>query len=202
VICRGVLHLRRNRRASVCADDGRAGSACRRCFGVEIGHRPPSFPSHTERDSRDAVIEGMARGGQHPPQKILTWPLPCLDQYNLKRYAEQQRRERVPFAPAGSRRNNPGWQDPWSACRPAAWQSRLLGEISQRARPRPFRVRHADYRGRGLTRQRVSTMVKQVRAIADEIPKGSERVDVWLPPKLAARVRQMAEDARTKVSAS
>jgi hypothetical protein len=55
---------------------------------------------------------------------------------------------------------------------------------------------------RGLTRQRVSTMVKQVWAIADEIPKGWERVDVWLPPKLAARVRQMAEDARTKVSAS
>lgn len=48
----------------------------------------------------------------------------------------------------------------------------------------------------GLTKQRVSGMVNRVRAVADEVPAGWERVETWLPPELAEKVRQMAADAK------
>lgn len=52
-------------------------------------------------------------------------------------------------------------------------------------------------RERGLTRQRVSSMVKSVLSAANEVPREWERVEVWLPPALAAKVREMEATAKT-----
>ncbi|MBC1154416.1 hypothetical protein FSG43_022615 [Escherichia coli] len=51
-------------------------------------------------------------------------------------------------------------------------------------------------RNHGLTRQRVSGMVSRVIAAANEIPRGWEKVEVWLPPDLAEQVRGMEADAK------
>jgi len=48
----------------------------------------------------------------------------------------------------------------------------------------------------GLTRQRVNLAIKQVLTVIDDIPKGWVKLEVWLPPTLASKVRNMAEDAR------
>lgn len=51
----------------------------------------------------------------------------------------------------------------------------------------------------GLTKQRVNSLVKSVQAIAREIPADWEQVEVWLPPELAAQVRQLAADAKARI---
>ena len=53
-------------------------------------------------------------------------------------------------------------------------------------------------REHGLTRQRVSGMVSRVIAAANEIPRGWEKVEVWLPPALAEEVRKMEADAKAE----
>ncbi|MBN3751626.1 hypothetical protein G3N95_01645 [Paraburkholderia sp. Tr-20389] len=50
----------------------------------------------------------------------------------------------------------------------------------------------------GLTAQRVNFIVKTVLATARDIPQGWQQVEVWLPPELAARVREMERKARAK----
>jgi hypothetical protein len=104
------------------ADDGRAGSACRRCFGGEIGHRPPSFPSHTENDSRDAVIERMARWRATPAAEgsgVAPLRLGSAQPETVPNASEANGFRSPRRRPGGT---TPG--GPWSACRPAAWQSR------------------------------------------------------------------------------
>ncbi|MGN9500126.1 TrfB-related DNA-binding protein [Pseudomonas syringae pv. aptata] len=49
----------------------------------------------------------------------------------------------------------------------------------------------------GLTRQRVSKMVQRVVAAANEFPPDWERVDEWMPPELATKVRTLAAEARS-----
>jgi hypothetical protein len=48
----------------------------------------------------------------------------------------------------------------------------------------------------GMTRQRVHAIVKRFQAAAKEVPKHWRRIEVWLPPELAAEVEAMAEKAR------
>ena len=48
----------------------------------------------------------------------------------------------------------------------------------------------------GMTRQRVHGIVQRFRAAAQAVPTGWRRVEVWLPPELAAQVEAMAEKAR------
>lgn len=48
----------------------------------------------------------------------------------------------------------------------------------------------------GLTKQRVGSMVSRVLAAANGVPAGWEKVETWLPPELAAKVRKMADDAK------
>ncbi|MBK8177234.1 MAG: helix-turn-helix domain-containing protein [Rhodospirillales bacterium] len=48
----------------------------------------------------------------------------------------------------------------------------------------------------GMTRQRVHGIVQRFRAAAQAVPTAWRRVDVWLPPELAAQVEAMAEAAR------
>lgn len=55
-------------------------------------------------------------------------------------------------------------------------------------------------RKHGLTRQRVSGMVARVLAAAHGIPRGWEKVEVWLPPAVAEQVRTMEADARVSAS--
>lgn len=55
-------------------------------------------------------------------------------------------------------------------------------------------------RKHGLTRQRVSGMVSRVLAAANKIPRGWEKVEVWLPPELAEKVRKMEADAKASAS--
>jgi TrfB plasmid transcriptional repressor len=47
-----------------------------------------------------------------------------------------------------------------------------------------------------MTRQRVHGIVSRFRAAANQVPTGWKRVEVWLPPELAAEVEAMAEKAR------
>jgi hypothetical protein len=56
-------------------------------------------------------------------------------------------------------------------------------------------------RKHGLTRQRVSGMVSRVLAAENGIPRGWEKMEVWLPPELAAQVKAMAEKARADYAA-
>lgn len=53
----------------------------------------------------------------------------------------------------------------------------------------------------GLTKQRVGALFKAVLAAAREIPADWEQVEVWLPPELAAQVRQMATEAKARIDA-
>lgn len=48
----------------------------------------------------------------------------------------------------------------------------------------------------GMTRQRVNGILKRFDALAKQVPKDWRRVEVWLPPELAAQVEAMAEKAR------
>jgi hypothetical protein len=52
----------------------------------------------------------------------------------------------------------------------------------------------------GLSKQRVGAVIKAVEAAARAIPPDWEQVEVWLPPELAAQVRQMAEEARAQLT--
>lgn len=47
-----------------------------------------------------------------------------------------------------------------------------------------------------MSRQRVHGIIGRFRAAAQQVPTGWRRVEVWLPPKLAAKVEAMAEQAR------
>ena len=47
-----------------------------------------------------------------------------------------------------------------------------------------------------MTRQRVHGIVQRFRAAAQEVPTSWRRVEVWLPPGLAAQVEAMAAKAR------
>jgi len=51
----------------------------------------------------------------------------------------------------------------------------------------------------GLTRQRVSLAVKQILTVADNIPKGWVKLEIWLPPALANKVRDMEQKARQQL---
>ncbi|MDR5785248.1 TrfB-related DNA-binding protein [Caballeronia sp. LP003] len=51
----------------------------------------------------------------------------------------------------------------------------------------------------GLTKQRVGILVKTVLAASRDIPLDWEHVEVWLPPDLAAQVRQMADEALSRI---
>ena len=48
---------------------------------------------------------------------------------------------------------------------------------------------------RGLARLHVNRIVSKVRAIANEIPDGWERVEVYSPSDLASKFRTLAEEA-------
>ncbi|EMM4514142.1 hypothetical protein WAQ86_004772 [Salmonella enterica] len=52
----------------------------------------------------------------------------------------------------------------------------------------------------GLTRQRINSMVKRVTLAFSDIPQDWERVEIWLPPELAQKVRDMAQSARDKLN--
>jgi len=54
----------------------------------------------------------------------------------------------------------------------------------------------------GMTRQRVHGIVQRFRAAAQEVPTDWRRVEVWLPPDLAAQVEAMAEQARADYAAA
>jgi predicted DNA-binding protein (UPF0251 family) len=47
-----------------------------------------------------------------------------------------------------------------------------------------------------MTRQRVHGIVQRFRAAAQEVPTGWRRIEVWLPPEMAAQVEALAEKAR------
>lgn len=47
----------------------------------------------------------------------------------------------------------------------------------------------------GVTRQAVQAAVTRVSEAFAKVPAGWQRVDVWLPPAMAAQVRQMAAQA-------
>lgn len=53
-----------------------------------------------------------------------------------------------------------------------------------------------------MTRQRVHGIVQRFRAAAQEVPTGWRRVEVWLPPELAAKVEAMADQARADHASS
>lgn len=48
----------------------------------------------------------------------------------------------------------------------------------------------------GTSRQRVNAILKRVEEAAREFPTDWRRVDVWLPPELAAQVEEWAQRAR------
>ena len=48
----------------------------------------------------------------------------------------------------------------------------------------------------GTSRQRVNSILKRVEEAAREFPADWKRVDVWLPPEIAAEVEAMAQRAR------
>lgn len=53
----------------------------------------------------------------------------------------------------------------------------------------------------GLTRQRVLGIVRRVQAAASAVPNSWKRVEVWLPPQMAAEVEAMAQRARSELAA-
>jgi len=48
----------------------------------------------------------------------------------------------------------------------------------------------------GMSRQRVHGIVQRFKAAAEDLPTDWRRVEVWLPPHLAAQVEAMAREAR------
>jgi len=50
-----------------------------------------------------------------------------------------------------------------------------------------------------VSRQRVHGAVVRVMAAANDVPKGWEKVELWLPPELAAQARAMEVEARKTV---
>lgn len=54
----------------------------------------------------------------------------------------------------------------------------------------------------GMSRQRVHGIVQRFRAAAEEVPTGWRRVEVWLPPELAAQVEAMADRAKADHAAA
>ncbi|GAB5097482.1 TrfB-related DNA-binding protein [Caballeronia sp. HLA56] len=54
----------------------------------------------------------------------------------------------------------------------------------------------------GLTKQRINILVKTVLAASRDIPLDWEQVEVWLPPELAAQVRQMADEALARAKST
>lgn len=48
----------------------------------------------------------------------------------------------------------------------------------------------------GTSRQRVNAIIRRFEEATREFPADWQRVDVWLPPELAAQVERMAEEAR------
>jgi len=50
-----------------------------------------------------------------------------------------------------------------------------------------------------LTRWRVSLAVKQVLTVVDNIPKGWVKLEIWLPPTMASKVRDMVEKVKQQV---
>lgn len=53
----------------------------------------------------------------------------------------------------------------------------------------------------GTSRQRVNTVLRRIEAAQSEYPADWRRVEVWLPPELAAQVEKMAEEARATTDA-
>lgn len=49
----------------------------------------------------------------------------------------------------------------------------------------------------GMSRQRVNGIVQRFKAAAVDVPTSWRRVEVWLPPALAAQVETMAREARS-----
>ncbi|UZO95002.1 Hypothetical protein RMHFA_05582 (plasmid) [Roseomonas mucosa] len=58
------------------------------------------------------------------------------------------------------------------------------------ARPATVATQH------NTSRQRVYAIVKRVEEAIAAVPTDWRRVEVWLPPELAAQVEKMAEDAQ------
>jgi hypothetical protein len=52
----------------------------------------------------------------------------------------------------------------------------------------------------GLTRQRVHGIVKRFQVAAELVPSDWKRIEVWLPPALAAQVEDMAQKARAALA--
>jgi len=52
----------------------------------------------------------------------------------------------------------------------------------------------------GITKQRVSDIMKRVLAVVRGIPADWQLVEVWLPPELAEQVRQMENQAKAQAS--
>ncbi len=47
-----------------------------------------------------------------------------------------------------------------------------------------------------MSRQRVNAILKRVEAAAREMPRDWRKIEVWLPPDLAAEVEVLARKAR------
>ena len=48
----------------------------------------------------------------------------------------------------------------------------------------------------GMSRQRVNAILKRFELAAKEVPKDWRKIEVWLPPELAAQVEALAQKAR------
>jgi len=48
----------------------------------------------------------------------------------------------------------------------------------------------------GMSRQRVNAILKRFELAAQEVPKDWRKIEVWLPPELAAQVEALAQKAR------
>lgn len=53
-----------------------------------------------------------------------------------------------------------------------------------------------------MSRQRIHGIIQRFRAAAQAVPTGWRRVEIWLPPELAAEVEKMAEKARADYQAA
>jgi len=53
-----------------------------------------------------------------------------------------------------------------------------------------------------MSRQRVHGIIQRFRAAMREVPSTWRRIEVWLPPELAAQVEAMAEKARQDYAAA
>ncbi len=48
----------------------------------------------------------------------------------------------------------------------------------------------------GMSRQRVNAILRRFELAAQEVPKDWRKIEVWLPPELAAQVEALAQKAR------